>query len=141
MRKPLVFVCLLAAGAHAGAGSTFYRCIGSAGEVTFSQTACGEAPVPYEARAAQSLGEGLRESEKAWLKARQRPAMRSRKDAPSAIGRASSQSDKQAYRCRRARQQLDAVQAERRRGYRAGKGAKLRERAQRYRTYLDSFCP
>ena len=58
----------------------------------------------------------------------------------SAPDRGSRRPDRQAYRCRRARQQLDAVQAERRRGYRAGSGGKLRERAARYRTYLDSFC-
>ena len=140
MRQSIVLLCLLAAGPHAEAGSTVYRCIGPAGEVTFSQTACGDAPVRQEARAAQSLGEGLRESERAWLKGRQRTAARAKKKPVSAAGRDARAPDRRAYRCRRARQQLDAVQAERRRGYPAGKGAKLRQRAQRYRTYLDSFC-
>lgn len=140
MRNPIVLLCLLLAGPHADAGSSIYRCLGSAGEVTFSQTACGDAPVRQEAQAAQSIGEGLRKSEKAWLKARKRKLKGLQNKKVSAAKGGSSQKDRQVYRCRRARQQLDAVNAERRRGYPAGKGAKLRERAQRYQTYLDSFC-
>lgn len=140
MRPLIVLIGLLTAGPQIQAGSTVYRCIGSAGEVTFSQTACGDAPVRQEARAAQALGEGLRASEQAWLKGRARATARTGKPAVPAADRGARKPDRQAYRCRRARQQLDAVQAERRRGYPAGKGAKLRQRAQRYRTYLDSFC-
>ena len=140
MRTVIFALCAILSAGPAQAGPSVFRCTGAAGEVMFSQVACGDGGVTIEARPVQAIGDGLRATERDWLKSRGND----RRKATSRRSDRAAQSDaakhRQAYRCRRTRQQLDAVQAERRRGYKAGKGTRLRERAERYRTYLDSFC-
>jgi hypothetical protein len=140
MRKLVLFVCLSGLIAPAGSDPVVHRCIGEAGEVVFSQTDCGRSRVELPLRRAQSLGDALRASERAWLAERdQRPADKVQIPRTSGTGSAAN-AQRQAYRCQRTRQQLDEVRAERRGGYKAGKGSKLRARQQRYETYLASFC-
>jgi hypothetical protein len=123
------------------AGSSVYRCIGAAGETVFSQTDCGTDAVAIEARPAQAIGEGLRPTEREALHTI-RKAAASQQKAVGATGAVRSEAAvrKQRYRCTRARQQLESVKAERRRGYPAGKGRVLRERQAKYEAYLASFC-
>lgn len=145
MRIVIAVLCGVALIGATPAATSVYRCTGSAGEVTYSQTACGDHATTIEARPAQAIGDGLRPAEKAWLKARARrldaaPGARPRTSSQAGLDRVAPAADRQAYRCRRTRQQLDALHAEMRRGYKAGRGAKLRERRTRYETYLASFC-
>jgi len=141
MRQVIGVAILATLLGAASAGTSIHRCVGSAGEVVFSQVACGATAVPVELREAQAVGEGLRPSERAWLDQRAREAG----PVPGAVsprsGRPAAADDRQRrYRCERTRQQLDAVRAQRRRGYKAGRGVRLRERQAKYETYLDSFC-
>jgi hypothetical protein len=141
MRRVTSFVVLMACLTTAWSEVTIHRCVGSAGEVVFSQIACGTTAVPFELREAQAVGEGLRASERAWLDRRAGEAVEAITETTPRSGAQSADRDRQLrYRCQRTRQQLDTVRAERRRGYKAGRGAKLRERQAKYETYLDSFC-
>jgi hypothetical protein len=135
------FLVLMAWLSTAWSEGTIHRCVGSAGEVVFSQIACGTTAVPFELREAQAVGEGLRASERAWLDQRaSEVAEATTEGAPGSVAPSADRDRQLRYRCQRTRQQLDAVRAERRRGYKAGRGAKLRERQSKYETYLDSFC-
>jgi hypothetical protein len=141
MRRLTSLVVLMAWLTPAWSQGTIHRCVGSAGEAVFSQIACGTTAVPFELREAQAVGEGLRASERAWLERRASEVAEARAETKPRTGTPPASRDRQLrYRCQRTRQQLDAVRAERRRGYKAGRGAKLRERQARYETYLDSFC-
>ena len=137
-------LCLF--GGSVAADTPIFRCIDSDGAITYSQTACGRHAVALEHRRVQAIGDGLRSAEKAWLEVRSERSLDSspggpqERSGPTTKAATASPVQRQAYRCRRTRQQLDALNAERRRGYPAGKGIKLRERQQRYETYLDSFC-
>jgi hypothetical protein len=51
-----------------------------------------------------------------------------------------SQRDRQAYQCRRKRRDLEALDAELRRGYKAARAPALHRRRQAYRDYLATFC-
>lgn len=145
MRIVIAVLCGVVLAGATPAATAVYRCIGSAGEVMYSQTACGDHASTIEARPVQAVGDGLRASEKAWLEVRARrpdtaAGAKPRKTSPAGLDPVAPTADRQAYRCRRTRQQLDALQAEMRRGYKAGRGTKLRERRTRYETYLASFC-
>lgn len=146
MQSLMAILGIFLFGGSVAAATPIFRCVDDDGGITFSQTACGTEAVTLEHRRVQAIGDGLRPTEKAWLEgrsARMRDASTgaSAKPPGSNTGASTaSASQRQAYRCRRTRQQLDALNAERRRGYPAGKGIKLRERQQRYETYLDSFC-
>lgn len=138
--RVLMCVCWALSIGTAAGEQVIHRCIGDAGEVVFSQTACGPSSVSITLRPAQSLGGALRTSERAWLAERKQRAATAVSASPSRQSRSTRSAQRDEYRCKRARQQLDSVRAERRRGYKAGKGIKLREREERYETYLASFC-
>lgn len=146
MRSLMAVLGLCLLGGSVAADTPIFRCIDSDGGITFSQTACGSHAVLLEHRRLQAIGDGLRPAEKAWLEKRSERLRDASIGAPeeppgsNTGASAASASQRQAYRCRRTRQQLDALNAERRRGYPAGKGIELHERQQRYETYLDSFC-
>jgi hypothetical protein len=136
----MLFVVLFGLGIPAASQTKIHRCIGDAGEVTFSQVACGASVQAVPARPVQTIGEGLRASERDWL---DRIARRDRTSAPSKpVAREPARTDegRQAFRCAKTRRQLDAVRRERRAGYPAGRGGRLRDREARYEAYLDSFC-
>lgn len=128
-----------------------YRCVGEKGEPSFSQLPCitdaatpGDpiraAPVPAYPAAPEAAG--VRASERAWLRGRERERQSRTKPKRAAAARGSKKGDRdrQAYRCLRKRRALDAVNAELRGGYRAGRGAALHRRQQGYRDYLSAFC-
>jgi hypothetical protein len=122
------------------AGTSVFRCVGSAGETVFSQTDCGVGAVTLDTAPVQAIGEGLRPAERAGLDPAPDTLNRRRGPAPVRTGRSAASANKQRYRCTRTRQQLESVRAERRRGYPAGKGRTLRERQAKYEAYLSSFC-
>jgi hypothetical protein len=137
MRQLVVIVSLLLA-APAESQTPIHRCIGDAGEVTFSQTACGDSPGKTTVDPVQSIGSGLRDSEQAWLNERAERSAPKHGDRGAVAERDGG--ERQRYRCERTREQLDAVRRERRAGYPAGSGQRLRERQARYEVYLASFC-
>jgi len=141
MRVPIVLIGLLLLPPQLRAAD-IYRCTGDSGEPAFSQRPCGEAStlVRHRGSPAAFAGEGLRETERAWLAARSRSAGRRALPAPSAP-RQRDADNRRAYQCERRRLALDAVQAELRRGYRPAKGERLRRRRRAHEAYLSAFCP
>lgn len=128
------------------AESAIYRCEGESGEPAFRQRPCGDDSTVAAARvpAKAAKGAGMRASEKAWLRQRERDN-RSRRDERRRI-RKTSDADarrdrKQAYQCRKKRRSLDQVRAKLRRGYKPSHGEKLRARRRAYEDYLATFCP
>ncbi len=125
----------------AAASATVYRCVGEAGEPEFRQHPCGATAVMRTAVEKPPVATGVRPSERAWLKTRERAKTGKTKKRTTAsdAGRA-DKARKQAYRCTRKQRALDAVNAELRRGYKPAKGDSLRRRQRGYRDYLDAFC-
>lgn len=131
---------LLSAGATANG---IYRCVGNAGEPSFSNQPCGagSASTPFRPSHTSTTPTGLRETETQWLAKRDRASSRQatkRRSAKPSTTHANQQ--KQAYRCRRTRAKLDKVKSELRRGYKPARGDKLRRQRQSYEDYLDTFC-
>lgn len=123
-----------------------YRCDGSQGEPTFSQTPCGGTTesTRVAAPSRRTPAAGLRAGERAWLRARQ-DSRGSRPKARTAAGEGGVERQKapkkQAYQCLRKRRALDTLNARLRAGYKAGRGAGLHQRRQSYEDYLTAFCP
>lgn len=133
-----LFICAV------GHAADVYRCKGEHGEVSFSQTPCagGRVDVRYEGGPG-SPSTGLRSAEKAWLAARRgekkRAKKASKRPVPSGVERR-EKARKQAYQCTRKRRALSALEADLRRGYKAGRGEKLHRRQRALRDYLGAFC-
>jgi len=142
--RTILFICasmLLADWSIAA--PKIYRCSGADGETLFSQSACGATAFWFRSAARDQAGGGLRDTERRWLKAREktRKKQRSQRAKTRPSGRAAAdQARKQAYRCTRKRRALDKVNHQLRSGYRAGKGDGLRRRRQAHEDYLDAFC-
>ncbi|MCB1724282.1 MAG: DUF4124 domain-containing protein [Gammaproteobacteria bacterium] len=139
MRRPsvILFAALLAASTPAAA-ETIHHCTGENGESAFSDRPCG-APVATGVavpRVRPPSG-GLRPGELALL-AEPRETKRHTARRSRAAGK--STQERQAYRCREKRRSLEAVSAELRRGYKPGRGEKLRRRRRAYEDYLSTFC-
>ena len=118
-----------------------YRCVGEAGEPEFRQHPCGATALVSPAGAAPPKAAGVRPSERAWLKARERAGKPNRRSGKSDVKRVEvEKTGRQAHRCRSKQRALDAVNAELRRGYKPAKGDSLRRRQNAYRDYLDTFC-
>ncbi len=138
MRYPMVlFVVGLLCCTTASAA--IYRCTGETGEPEFRQQPCGGTAIAPAT--AQGGAAGVRASERAWLKARERADRRKAKPpAGKSPSQGTEKARKQAYQCTRKRRALDAVNAELRAGYRPAKGDRLRKRQRAYRDYLRAFC-
>ena len=126
--------------------SQIYRCEGSQGEPTFSQTPCGGAAAStgVAAPARPSSASGVRAGERAWLQARKdaredRPQRR--KAAASGTAGRQQPVHRRDYQCLRKRRALDALNTQLRAGYKAGRGTRLHQRRQSYEDYLAAFCP
>lgn len=122
--------------AHAG---DIHRCVGEHGEVAYSQQPCG---APIDTRIAPvrdgAKGVGLRAGEKALLRQLNGRARDSRRSPRRA--KPKQDTAKQEYACRQKQRALDAVRATLRRGYKPGRGEKLRRRRRAYEDYLSTFC-
>ena len=121
--------------------ATVYRCDGPEGPA-FRDRPC-ERGVALDLDSAASdsrpAGPGLRPGEREWLRAiRRREAQQRPRPAPRASAQAAR--DARARRCWRKRQQLEAVRARLRRGYRPAEGERLRRRRHSYEDYLSRFC-
>lgn len=139
-----IFLALLLSGSMAE--SAIYRCEGESGEPAFRQQPCGDDSTVAAARvpAEKAEGAGIRASEKAWLRQRERDSRsrleeRRRTRKPSDAN--ARRDRKQAYQCRKKRRSLDEVRAKLRRGYKPARGEKLRARRRAYEDYLAAFCP
>lgn len=127
------------------AESAIYRCDGDFGEPSVRQWPCGDdsAVASGQTATATGGGVGLRASEQAWLKQRERDSRGLRgkqgrsSSSPAAAERAAR---KQAYNCRKKRRSLDEVRARLRRGYKPASGEKLRRRRRAHEDYLATFC-
>ncbi|MCB1785936.1 MAG: hypothetical protein KDJ33_06770 [Gammaproteobacteria bacterium] len=138
MRALLVVALLFHASGDLRAAE-IYRCEGESGEVLFSGRPCGS-PIALSTERPEGVAQGLRASEREWLAARDaRRAPAPRRARETRSGRGNGRSDK-AYQCRRKRSQLEALNAQMRRGYKPGRGEKLRRRRSAYEDYLAAFC-
>ncbi len=112
-----------------------YRCPGAQG-VQFQDWPCGGAPV-LRGGAADAAGTGLRASERAWLRQRERARARHhrtvQKERPQAA-------DARARRCWSRRRRLARVRDALRRGYRPARGERLRRQRRELEDYLSRFC-
>lgn len=140
-----LYQCLILSGALiAGASAAeIYRCTGESGEASFSQLPCaaaGTIVIPESRESSSSVG-GLRASEQAWLKARERKRSAPRRQTRETAEKRTAAKARQAYQCRRKQADLDAIGAKMRRGYKPAQGEKLRRRRRAYEDYLAAFCP
>ncbi|BAO43187.1 DUF4124 domain-containing protein [Thiolapillus brandeum] len=134
----LILSVILMTGAAAAA--EVYRCAQPDGGISFQQQACPYQGQRIETGEAQSAWAPLRSGEKTLYqdyrkRDRQRLAHRH-----NVRVRDSRQQQADARVCLTKRQQLESVSAELRRGYKAGRGEKLRRRRDNYEEYLRRFC-
>lgn len=114
-----------------------FQCTDAAGRVSYQDTAC-----EGDSRAIRQLEtsptQGLRDGERAWLKAlKARPttvAAKTSRKAPA------SEAQQQEKACWKKHRQLDTVRAKLRRGYKASEGGKLRRRRRGLEDYLFRYC-
>ena len=117
-----------------------FRCPGDAGEVLYTQHPCDAGTRVIAAPGVSAKATGVRASETAWLKSRSKGKSSGRTKQSGTSDRKRQQQAKQAYQCKRKRASLAAVNADLRRGYKAGQGEKLRRRRAAYEDYLTAFC-
>ena len=132
----IILICtLLLAGS---AGAQVYRCTDSSGEVTFQDVPCsGGSLVMFQP--VQAAPQGIRASERRWLRQREQQARRKNRAAPQR-GASERQARQQQQRCWKKEQQLDKVRARLRRGYKPAQGEKLRRQRRSYEDYLSRYC-
>ena len=128
------------------ARAEIYRCDGAFGEPSYGHRPCREGlsqAVPLGLNR-KVEGAGLRASERAWLRERERQRAAREKKRPKRSVKTQSGTREaeiqQAHRCRTKRRALDAVKRELRRGYKPAKGERLRERRRAYADYIAAFC-
>jgi hypothetical protein len=117
------------------AQTTVYRCTNEVGQVEFRQTPCS-------ARAGQKELL-IHDRRTGWVppsppEQPASPVKRSRKKVDKAAQ--ATRERRQAERCWKKRRQLDDVNWQLRRGYKAGAGVKLRRRRDDYEAYISRFC-
>jgi hypothetical protein len=113
-----------------------YRCVTDDGHISYQQIPCNAQSAPLHLREQRNGEAGLRAGEKALLKGyAHRDSKRRRKanGKPKQVARPDRA-------CWQKREQLEAVRAQLRRGYRVGKGDELRRKQDRYEDYLRQFC-
>ena len=116
-----------------------YRCPGPDGVPAFQSVPCpGGSSAPLALEPLNTLGEGVRKSEQAWL--RERAAGQHDRTRSTSGSATAAQRRRQEERCLKERQRLDAVQAQLRRGYKPGQGERLRRRREEHAAYLRRFC-
>ncbi|MCB1773941.1 MAG: DUF4124 domain-containing protein [Gammaproteobacteria bacterium] len=117
-----------------------FRCPGDAGEVLYTQHPCGADTRVVAASGRTAAATGVRASETAWLKTRQKGKSSAPAKRPVSPDAKRRRQAKQAYQCERKRASLAEVSADLRRGYKPAKGEKLRRRRDAYEDYLAAFC-
>ena len=118
-----------------------YRCTGEHGEPSYRQRPCGASGIAtVQEPARPGPAQGLRASERAWLKQRQRDGRRAKRSTKPSPASSEKAARLQTHRCRAKRRSLDEVRARLRRGYKPASGEKLRRRRKDYEDYLATFC-
>lgn len=141
MRQPTLLLCLLLCHATAPMAAEVFRCAGDAGEVSFQSWPCDQSSrAPLAFTPAEPQGDGLRPSERAWLRQRDAAASGAAGRKPRSERPRAKDAARQDYQCRRRREQLEAVNSELRRGYKPARGERLRRRRRAYEDYLTTFC-
>lgn len=130
--------CLLIVGLSIGPASAndIHRCVGAAGEPSFSHHRCDSAAVAVSPPRSVA-GEGLRASERDWLA--NRAAQRGAASGPAKVVDRADR-ERAAHRCRQKRRALDKVRAKLRRGYKPAQGERLRRQRRAHEDYLSTFC-
>jgi hypothetical protein len=116
-----------------------YRCTGEDGVPGFQALPCaGQGEAPLQLPPLNALGDPIRPAERRWLQQRsqQDRATQPRRRPADTKG----ERRRQAERCLRQRQRLEAAQAKLRRGYKPAQGERLRRRRDEHREYLRRFC-
>ena len=126
---------LLLAGS---AAAQVYRCNDSSGGVTFQDVPCNGGSL-VAVKPVQAAPQGIRASEKRWLRQREQQARRKSRTAVQR-GTTQRQARQQEQRCWKKEQQLDKVRARLRRGYKPAQGEKLRRQRRSYEDYLSRYC-
>jgi len=131
----IVLVTLLAA-TRAVAETSVFRCITSSGSIEFRQTPCAPASSEKEMTIDnRPIGwTPPKPSEDTGRNKQGRNSRKKRKSSEDTVDPA------QERRCWKKRQQLDDVNWQLRRGYKAAQGIKLRRRREDYEDYIDRFC-
>lgn len=137
-----LFICILSllffSTSHA---AQVYRCIQPDGSISFQQQACSHDGTRIETGEAQAVWSSMRPGEKSlYEQYRKRDKVRQKRKQQLARSKADS-GTADAKSCWKKRQQLEAVSAKLRGGYKASKGNDLRRRRASYEDYLRSFCP
>ncbi len=123
---------------HNPAQSAVYRCELADGTFVFQQSACYSGHEPLEMTPLNTLGDGLRKTERKWLKSRTRRSGRSIEKTRS--GDVVGKQRQDAEKCLKKKQLLERVQAKLRRGYKPAQGDALRRQRDDYAEYLRAFC-
>jgi len=113
-----------------------HQCTSSDGAVSFQDTPCSELEQSKLRVIRTDSQPGLRAAEKAWLKRlKRRPE--SKKPSPRRPQKSTKRQEKS---CLKKKQQLEAVRARLRRGYKASQGESLRRKRKNYEAYLFRYC-
>jgi hypothetical protein len=137
MSKVLLSVVLLTGTATA---AEVYRCAQPDGVISFQQQACAYQGQRIETGEAQAAWAPLRSGEKTLYQNYRKRDQQRLAHKRHARARVPRQQQADARVCLAKRQKLESVSAELRRGYKAGRGEKLRRRRDNYEEYLRRFC-
>ncbi|WP_456449107.1 hypothetical protein [Thiolapillus sp.] len=124
----------------AASATEVYRCVQPDGSIAFQQQACSQGGQRIETGEAQAVWAPLRSGEKSLYQHYRKRDQQRLAHKHKARSRVSRQRQRDERVCLAKRQKLDAVSAELRRGYKAGRGEKLRRRRDNYEEYLRRFC-
>lgn len=131
----LLTTVLLTAMAQPSAETKVYRCTDPDGEITFAQHPCPSSNREREL--------SIDHPETGWVppKPGSDSTVSKRRSRPSKRpARATGAEKKRADQCWKKRRQLDEVNWQLRRGYKAGKGVKLRRKRTAHEDYIRRFC-
>ncbi len=113
-----------------------HQCTNSDGAVSFQDTPCAELEQTKLRVIRTESRPGLRASEKAWLSRLKRRSEPKKKSSR----RPQKSTKRQEKSCLKKKQQLDAVRARLRRGYKPSQGESLRRKRKNYEAYLFRYC-
>lgn len=136
LMSSIALTALIATAAVSAAETKVFRCTGPSGAVEFRQTPCAPAVKEKElsidpGRTGWVPPKPTGKTEKTRAKRHTRKLQKSEEK---------TEDPAQKRRCWKKRRQLEAVNRQLRRGYKAAQGGKLRRRRDDHEDYLDRFC-
>jgi hypothetical protein len=140
-KASICFFCIISLLPNTSPAAQVYRCVLPDGGISFQQQACAEGGTRVETGEAQAVWASLRSGEQS-LYDQYRKRDKAKLKHKQQIARSKSKPEIADDRtCWKKRQQLEAVSAKLRRGYKASKGNELRRKRDTYADYLRTFCP